>query len=235
MELARYNLCLGRTSSELHCYQIVPEARLPAAFARRHRADNAAPRAAGLGGLPAVLAHERPPQRASAAAARGRFVQAASLEPEHEEAPVAVAAPATAAGLPRRKRGRPRKHALPASDASAGLAAPPPAKRKRGRPRRVAAAGPAQGLAAGSASGALLAPSQPAAAALAAADSKLQELPSLGLPPAASVDWRVPDVGQLDMLSPWSRRAPSRGDIPPACASLSSSGSRTLAAPAGRA
>jgi hypothetical protein len=201
------------------CVQGVPEGLLPAALQRRHRADDAAPRAAGLGGLPAVLAYERPPQRASAVAARGMFVQAAALEPEHEEAPAAVAAPAAAAGLPRRKRGRPRKHPLPASDASAGPAAPPPAKRKRCRPRKVAAAGPAQGFAAGPASGALLAPLQPAAAAPAAANSRLQDLPSLGLPLAASVDWRVPDVGQLDMLSPWSRRAPSCGDTPPASVS----------------
>ena len=140
---------------------------------------------------------ERPPRRASAAAADAVFARVSAPEPEAEdplEDPPA-GPPADEQPQPKRKRGRPRKVEAPRQPGEAlpdaGLPQP---KRKRGRPRKVSlppADMPSEGE--GEAASAGLLPGS--------------ALPSLGLPkvPSALMPTRL--SSSADLFAPMCRRA----------------------------
>lgn len=173
--------------------------------------------------IPATPRRERPPRRASAAAANAVFAQAAAPEPDPEDPPDPVAEAAAAALQPKRKRGRPRKvEASPVAPtgevAAPPLDASPPAKRKRGRPPKVREApAEAAGVSSGGEAAAAAAAAGVAAAAEAAAAAGLSgpggslpvgSMPSLGLP---NFSLTSPQSGSLDLFAPWSRCAPVLG------------------------
>lgn len=148
---------------------------------------------------------ERPPRRASAAAADTVFARVSAHEPEVEDPPEDLPAGAPAAQAPqlKRKRGRPRKTEAQRPPGEAPPSAgPPQPKRKRGRPRKAPTL-PVNVLRKGQAE-AVCAPAASVANALLLPGSAL---PSLELPKVPSLPTHSRLSGLADMFTPLCRRA----------------------------